>query len=160
VGLSRDEVGSGGGRGQRVASRHGDRKRHHPEGHHRRYHTEAATWDAAHTSAQEKTVLEAKVAELEQELVTTGVDLRMVNWQFTEVTKKLQEVTDEASRLRVDNSKLLQDVNGKARCLQLRTLLTTRNVAICDDLLVTPLTFVIEWYVICDEISIFVIGAK
>jgi hypothetical protein len=28
------------------------------------------------------------------------------------------------------------------------------------DLLVTPLTFVIEWYVICDEISIFVIGAK
>jgi hypothetical protein len=37
---------------------------------------------------------------------------------------------------------------------------TTRNVAICDDLLVTPLTFVIEWYVICDEISIFVIGAK
>jgi hypothetical protein len=39
-------------------------------------------------------------------------------------------------------------------------LITTRNVAICDDLLVTPLTFVIEWYVICDEISIFVIGAK
>jgi hypothetical protein len=36
---------------------------------------------------------------------------------------------------------------------------TTRNVAICDDLLVTPLTFVIEWFVICDEISIFVIGA-
>jgi hypothetical protein len=37
---------------------------------------------------------------------------------------------------------------------------TTRNVAICDDLLVMPLTFVIEWYVICDEISIFVIGAN
>jgi hypothetical protein len=40
------------------------------------------------------------------------------------------------------------------------TTFTTRNVAICDDLLVTPLTFVTEWYVICDEISIFVIGAK
>jgi hypothetical protein len=39
-------------------------------------------------------------------------------------------------------------------------LSTSRNVAICDDLLVTPLTFVTEWYVICDEISIFVIGAK
>jgi hypothetical protein len=37
---------------------------------------------------------------------------------------------------------------------------TTRNLAICDDLLVTPLTFVIEWFVMCDEISIFVIGAK
>jgi hypothetical protein len=40
------------------------------------------------------------------------------------------------------------------------TTFTTRNVAICDDLLVTPLTFVTEWYVIYDEISIFVIGAK
>jgi hypothetical protein len=37
---------------------------------------------------------------------------------------------------------------------------TTRNVAICDDLLVTLLTFVTEWYVIYDETSIFVIGAK
>jgi hypothetical protein len=37
---------------------------------------------------------------------------------------------------------------------------TTRNVAICDDLLVMPLTFITKWYVICDEISIFVIGAK
>jgi hypothetical protein len=37
---------------------------------------------------------------------------------------------------------------------------TTRNVAICDNLLVTPLTFITEWYVIGDEISIFFIGAK
>jgi pyrimidine operon attenuation protein/uracil phosphoribosyltransferase len=41
-----------------------------------------------------------------------------------------------------------------------KTRITTRNVAICDDLLMTPRTFVTEWYVICDEISIFVIGAK
>jgi hypothetical protein len=34
---------------------------------------------------------------------------------------------------------------------------TTRKVAICDDLLMTLLTFVTEWYVFYDEISIFVI---
>jgi hypothetical protein len=37
---------------------------------------------------------------------------------------------------------------------------TTRKVAICDDLLVTLLTFIAEWYVIYDKISIFVIGGK
>jgi hypothetical protein len=37
---------------------------------------------------------------------------------------------------------------------------TTRKVAICDDLLVTLLTFVIEWYVLYDELSNFVIGGK
>jgi hypothetical protein len=63
------------------------------------------------------------VAEREQELVTTRADTRTVNWQFTKVTNKLQKVTNEESRLLEDNSKLSQDVNGKARCLQLRTLL-------------------------------------
>jgi hypothetical protein len=37
---------------------------------------------------------------------------------------------------------------------------TTRKVAICDDLLVTLLTFVTEWYVLYDEFSNFVIGDK
>jgi hypothetical protein len=37
---------------------------------------------------------------------------------------------------------------------------TTREVAICDDLLVTLVTFVTEWFVIYDEISIFIIGGK
>jgi hypothetical protein len=37
---------------------------------------------------------------------------------------------------------------------------TTRKVAICDDLLVTLLTFVTEWYVLYDEFSNFVIGGK
>jgi hypothetical protein len=39
-------------------------------------------------------------------------------------------------------------------------LITTRKVAICDDLLVTLLTFVTEWYVLYDEFSNFVIGGK
>jgi hypothetical protein len=37
---------------------------------------------------------------------------------------------------------------------------TTRKVAICDDLLVTLLTFVTEWYVLSDEFSNFFIGGK
>jgi hypothetical protein len=37
---------------------------------------------------------------------------------------------------------------------------TTRKVAIYDDLLVTLLTFVTEWYVLYDEFSNFVIGGK
>jgi hypothetical protein len=37
---------------------------------------------------------------------------------------------------------------------------TTIKVAICDDLLVTLLTFVTEWYVLYDEFSNFVIGGK
>jgi hypothetical protein len=35
---------------------------------------------------------------------------------------------------------------------------TTRKVVICDDLLVTLLTFVTEWYVLYDKFSNFVIG--
>jgi hypothetical protein len=41
--------------------------------------TEATAWDAAQTAAQEKAALEVKVAEMEQDLVTTGSDLRTVN---------------------------------------------------------------------------------
>jgi hypothetical protein len=37
---------------------------------------------------------------------------------------------------------------------------TTRKVAICDDLVMTLLTFVTEWYVLYDEFSNFFIGAK
>jgi hypothetical protein len=51
-------------------------------------------------------------------------------------------------------------LSHKAEAEDRACLSTTRNVAIYDDLLVTPLTIVIEWYVICDEISIFVIGGK
>jgi predicted nucleic acid-binding Zn-ribbon protein len=39
----------------------------------------AATQNAAQTAAQEKMALETKVAELEQELVTAGSDLKTVN---------------------------------------------------------------------------------
>jgi hypothetical protein len=46
------------------------------------------------------------------------------------------------------------------KIVQWKASYTTRKVAICDDLLVTLLTFVTEWYVFYDEISIFVIGGK
>jgi chromosome segregation ATPase len=67
----------------------------------------AAARDTAKTATKEKTMLEAKVAELEQELVTVKGDLITVNRQFTEASNKLQEVTNEASQHREDNSKLL-----------------------------------------------------
>jgi uncharacterized phage infection (PIP) family protein YhgE len=69
---------------------------------------------AARDAAQEKTVLEVKVAELEQDLFTSRSDLRMVNWQFSEVTNRLQVVSDEATWLREDNSKLSQDIDSEA----------------------------------------------
>jgi predicted nucleic acid-binding Zn-ribbon protein len=49
----------------------------------------ATTAAAAETAAHEKTVLESKVAELEQDLATTSTDLRMANKQFFEVATKL-----------------------------------------------------------------------
>jgi hypothetical protein len=54
------------------------------------------------------------VAELERDLVTAGTDLTTANCQFSEVTNKLQVVSEEATRLREDNSKLSHDLDGKA----------------------------------------------
>jgi uncharacterized protein (DUF3084 family) len=75
---------------------------------------EATAREAAQTAAQEKMALEAKVAELEQDLVTAGVDLKMTNRQFSEVTNRIQVVSEEATRLWEDNSKLSQDIDGEA----------------------------------------------
>jgi uncharacterized phage infection (PIP) family protein YhgE len=66
----------------------------------------AIAWDATQTTAQEKTTLEAKVAELDHDLGTTGSDLRTVNQHFSEVTNRLQVVSDEVTRLWEVNSKL------------------------------------------------------
>jgi chromosome segregation ATPase len=67
---------------------------------------EAATRDAAQTAAQEKTTLDAMVEELEWDLTTAGVDLSTAIYQFSEVTNRLQVVSEEATWLREDNSKL------------------------------------------------------
>jgi chromosome segregation ATPase len=74
---------------------------------------EAATQIAAQAAAQEKTALQLKVAGLEQDLATFGADLRAANKQFSEVANKLQDATDEATRLRNANSKLAQDIEGE-----------------------------------------------
>jgi hypothetical protein len=54
-----------------------------------------------------------KVAGLEQDLATAGADLWMANEQFSEVTKKLQDATNEVTRLRNANSKLAQNIDGE-----------------------------------------------
>jgi Flp pilus assembly secretin CpaC len=75
---------------------------------------EAAARDATQTAAQEKMVLEAKVAELERDLLATaGADLTTANRQFSEVTNRLHMVSEEATRLWEDNSKLSQDLDGE-----------------------------------------------
>jgi chromosome segregation ATPase len=75
---------------------------------------EAAARDATQTAAQEKTVLEAKVAKLERDLAIAGPDLTTTNRQFSEATNWLQVVSEEVTRLREDNSKLSQDLDGEA----------------------------------------------
>jgi putative hemolysin len=74
---------------------------------------EAAARNATQTVAQEKMALEVKVAKLERDLATTGVDHSMANCQFSEVTNRLLVVSKEATRLREDNSKLSQDLDGE-----------------------------------------------
>jgi hypothetical protein len=54
------------------------------------------------------------VAELERDLATAGVDLTTANRQFSEVTNKLQVVSEEATWLREDKSKLSQDLDGES----------------------------------------------
>jgi uncharacterized protein (DUF3084 family) len=114
VELSHDEVGSSGGRDRRVAAAVATTNDATEKATNATATGEAAARDAAQTTAQEKGALKAKVAELEQDLVTAGSDLRTVNWKFSEVTNRLQVVSDEATMLREDNSKLLQDIDGEA----------------------------------------------
>jgi hypothetical protein len=53
------------------------------------------------------------VAKLERDLATAGADRSTTNRQFSEVTNQLQMVFEEATRLREDNSKLSQDLDGE-----------------------------------------------
>jgi hypothetical protein len=59
--------------------------------------TEATAWDAAQAAAPEMATLEAMVAKLERDLAATGVDLSSANRQFSEVTNRLQVVSEEAT---------------------------------------------------------------
>jgi predicted nuclease with TOPRIM domain len=74
---------------------------------------ETTAKNTAQVAAQEKAALESKVTELEHDLGAARADLRMANRQFSEVANKLQDATDEATRLRDANSKLTQNVDGK-----------------------------------------------
>jgi hypothetical protein len=53
------------------------------------------------------------VAELEQDLADTGVDLRTDNKQVFDLATKLQDATDEGTELRNANAKLEPDVDGE-----------------------------------------------
>jgi hypothetical protein len=74
---------------------------------------ETTAREVTQAAACEKVVLEAKVSELESDLSTATTDLATTSCQFSQVTNQLQVATEEASRLRDSNTKLLQDLEGK-----------------------------------------------
>jgi hypothetical protein len=55
-----------------------------------------------------------KVADLDRNLGTTMVDLMMADRQFSQVTNQLQEVSEEATRLRESNTNLSKDLEGES----------------------------------------------
>jgi hypothetical protein len=75
---------------------------------------EATARDAAQAAAQEKAALEAKVTDLESDLATAGVDLATANHQFSEDANLLHVVFEEATRLRENNAKLSEDLEGES----------------------------------------------
>jgi chromosome segregation ATPase len=96
--------------------------------------TEAAAQDATQDAACEKAVLETKVVDLERDLGTAMVDLATVGHQFSQVSNKLQEVSEEVTRLRESNAKLLEDLEGESsRCFHLpfHSLFDSRCVVTC-----------------------------
>jgi hypothetical protein len=55
-----------------------------------------------------------KVADLDHNLGTTMVDLMMADRHFSQVTNQLQEVSEEATRLRESNTNLSKDLEGES----------------------------------------------
>lgn len=67
---------------------------------------------AAQVTTQEKTTLEKKVAELEQDMVLTEVDLNKASKQVGDLVAKLLEATDEGTRLRDTIAQQNLDLQG------------------------------------------------
>jgi DNA-binding transcriptional regulator YdaS (Cro superfamily) len=75
--------------------------------------TKITARDATQAVAREKVALEAKVSQLECDLGTTTTDLATVGRQFSLVTNQLQVVSKEATRLRENNAKLSDHLEGE-----------------------------------------------
>jgi hypothetical protein len=56
--------------------------------------------------------LDVGVSELERDLGTATADLETVGRQFSQVSNQLQVVSEEATRLRESNAKLMEDLKG------------------------------------------------
>jgi hypothetical protein len=83
-------------------------------------------------------------------------------WQDTFKNWPLPPIAIMITDLKVTGTVYPYKYKGSSKQIGVKTGVgyTTRKVAICDDLLVTLLTFVTEWYVLYDEFSNFVIGGK
>jgi hypothetical protein len=73
----------------------------------------ATAASATQTTAQEKTTLEAKVADLQQDLVLAGVDLKTANDHVVDLVAKLQSTTYEGTRFRETVATRDQDIQSK-----------------------------------------------
>jgi chromosome segregation ATPase len=94
----------------------------------------AGTETTAQAAAREKTMLEARVSELERNLGTAMTDLVTAGRQFSQVTNQLQVVTEEATQVRDSNAKLSQDLEGESRGhfpSLFGSLLAPRRILIC-----------------------------
>jgi uncharacterized protein YoxC len=54
------------------------------------------------------------VSELERDLGTATTGLATAGRQFSQVTNQLQVISEEATQLRDNNTKLLQDLEGES----------------------------------------------
>jgi chromosome segregation ATPase len=77
--------------------------------------TDTAARDAAQAVAHEKATLEARVSELERDLVIATTDLATAGRQYSQVINQLQGVSKEATRLCESNAKLSEDLEGESR---------------------------------------------
>jgi hypothetical protein len=98
--------------------------------------TETAVRDAAQVASREKTTLEARESELEQDPSTATMDLAMADRQFAQVTNQLQVVSEEVTQLRENNVKLSQDLEGDPHGCFLSLSSLAAHFLSCSDLLV------------------------
>jgi chromosome segregation ATPase len=76
--------------------------------------TETTARDATQAAAHEKAAFEARVKKLKRDLGTATTDLATTGRQFSQVTNQLQVAIEEAAKLRDNNTKLSQDLDGKS----------------------------------------------
>jgi hypothetical protein len=98
--------------------------------------TKTIARDATQAATRKKATLAVRVSELERDLGTATTDLVTASCQFAQVTNQLQVVSEETMRLRENNAKLSQDLEGEPRGCFLSLSSLAAHFLSCSDLLV------------------------